>query len=367
MRSAVPLVAFIASLIAISVVLAGVASALALARPDVERLDANLASLIRADYSADPDGTTLAPLGEGIIDVARQDEAYLREISGVEIVPVFVLDRTGDSTSGSGDSTSGSGGGTGSGDSTSGSGDGTGSGGGGTGSGDGTSGSGDSGTGSGDGGSTPGDGAPGSTPTPTPTGGGTPGSTPTPAPGSTPTPPPSDVNIAILVPVSDTYVSDADSQLGNEDYFRTRSRNGGPENVTSLIRFSAVNQLPSGASITNASLNLYMYSAKKADDPLNVHRVTLDWNEGAVNWSSHGWKSGAYNTAAEWTIATGAVGWKKWDVTSAVQAWVTGTYAEYGLYIMNDSAGGGHDNWFYSREYSDPNFRPYLEVTYTLP
>ncbi|MCH7522537.1 MAG: hypothetical protein IH920_02030, partial [Chloroflexi bacterium] len=121
-----PLVVFIASLIAISVVLAGVASALALARPDVERLDADLASLIRADYSADPDGTTLAPLDEGIIDVARQDEDNLREISGVEIVPVFVLDDPGDGggTPGDGGGTPGDGG-TGSGDGGTGSGDST--------------------------------------------------------------------------------------------------------------------------------------------------------------------------------------------------------------------------------------------------
>ncbi len=98
MRAAIPTTIFVTLLVAISVVLAGVASALALARPDAEHLDADLASLIRADYSADPEGARLAPLGEGIIDAVRQDERNLQEeIAGVEIVPVFILDSSSDS------------------------------------------------------------------------------------------------------------------------------------------------------------------------------------------------------------------------------------------------------------------------------
>ena len=94
-------------LVAISVVLAGVASALAPARPNAEHLDADLASLIRADYSADPEGRRLAPLSNEIVEVVRQDERNLQEeIAGVEIVPVFILDPSSDS--GPGDSDSGS-------------------------------------------------------------------------------------------------------------------------------------------------------------------------------------------------------------------------------------------------------------------
>ena len=175
MRAAIPTTIFMTLLVAMSVVLAGVASALALARPDAERLDADLASIIRADYSADPDGTTLAPLDEGIIDAARQDEDNLREVPGVHIVPVFFLDDPGDGvgTPGDGVSTPGDGGSTpGDGGSTPGDGGST--------PGDGGSTPGDGGSTPGDGGSTPGDG--GSTPGPTPT--------PTPTPPPAPTPPP---------------------------------------------------------------------------------------------------------------------------------------------------------------------------------
>jgi len=98
MRAAIPTIIFVTLLVAISVVLAGVASALALALPDAEHLDADMASLIRADYSADPEGRRLAPLSNEIVEVVRQDERNLQEeIAGVEIVPVFILDPSSDS------------------------------------------------------------------------------------------------------------------------------------------------------------------------------------------------------------------------------------------------------------------------------
>ena len=74
MHAAVPTTILIASLVAISVILAGIASTIALARAQVERLDADLASAIRADYSADPHGRRLAPLDEQIIEATREDK-----------------------------------------------------------------------------------------------------------------------------------------------------------------------------------------------------------------------------------------------------------------------------------------------------
>jgi hypothetical protein len=90
---------FIGFLVTMSVVLAGAASALALSRARVGNLDAVLASAIRADYSADPQGASLAPLDEDIIEVARQDENRLRETSSdVEIVPVLWVTEPEDGT-----------------------------------------------------------------------------------------------------------------------------------------------------------------------------------------------------------------------------------------------------------------------------
>jgi hypothetical protein len=78
-----------ALIVVVSFLLVALASTLALVRAQVKTVDADLASVIRADYSADPHGATLAPLTEGIVDVARRDERRLQEtIPGIEIVPV---------------------------------------------------------------------------------------------------------------------------------------------------------------------------------------------------------------------------------------------------------------------------------------
>jgi len=93
LRPAIPLVVFVGTLVAVSVVLAAAASTFALARAQVQHLDTDLASLISADYSADPEGTSLAPFEEGITDAVRQDEAQLlMDVPGVEIVPVSYAD-----------------------------------------------------------------------------------------------------------------------------------------------------------------------------------------------------------------------------------------------------------------------------------
>jgi len=86
MRGAIPAALIVASLVAISVALAGIASTFALADRASSELEADLASRIRADYSADPAGTTLAPLDEGLLESAREDEDTLDQPSdAVEI------------------------------------------------------------------------------------------------------------------------------------------------------------------------------------------------------------------------------------------------------------------------------------------
>jgi hypothetical protein len=106
MRPIPSVAALVGLLIVVSMLLAGVASTLALARDGAGTLDADLDALITADYGADPrDG--LAPLDPELIDDARRDESQLRASgSDVELVQVhrttpyegFVVDADPDPT-----------------------------------------------------------------------------------------------------------------------------------------------------------------------------------------------------------------------------------------------------------------------------
>ncbi|HET9476112.1 MAG TPA: Ig-like domain-containing protein [Dehalococcoidia bacterium] len=89
---------FIAILVAMSTGLAAIASTWALASDGTSELGAELASRLRADYSADPAGMVLAPLDEGIVDARRRDEGGTRQPvdDAVKVVSVYRRDTPGD-------------------------------------------------------------------------------------------------------------------------------------------------------------------------------------------------------------------------------------------------------------------------------
>jgi hypothetical protein len=76
-------------LVAISVTLAALAAGLAIARPARAQLDTSLVSNLTADYSANPDALTFAPLDQEIVEITRRDRSELEPSDGVEIVPIF--------------------------------------------------------------------------------------------------------------------------------------------------------------------------------------------------------------------------------------------------------------------------------------
>ncbi|MFQ6094430.1 MAG: DNRLRE domain-containing protein, partial [bacterium] len=123
------------------------------------------------------------------------------------------------------------------------------------------------------------------------------------------------------------------------------------------------------------------------DDPQDVvaHRITQEWVEGdgwdlfadgrdegvtwttarpGVNWATPG---GDFDLAEldRVTVAANPDGWYRWNVTSAVQAWVDGTASNYGLLLEPDNAPWAHHE-FRASEYSIPNLRPRLVVNYTV-
>jgi hypothetical protein len=69
---------------------------------------------------------------------------------------------------------------------------------------------------------------------------------------------------------------------------------------------------------------------------------------------------------AEYTFTFGTYGWKTFDIKSMVEKWVSKPDSNFGVIMKatNEDA-DGCDVRMRSSEYSDTNYRPYLEVTYT--
>ena len=324
MRGAIPAALIVAALMAMSVALAGGASTFALVQRGSSELEADLTSQIRADYSADPAGTTLAPLDEGLLESAREDEDTLDQGSdAVEIIPAFQV-----------------------------------------------------------GGSPPGDvevpeptPSPGPTPTPgeTPTPGVTPPNpgatprprvtppplvtpTPSPIPTPTPTPPPASISVS-LAAAADSYVRQSSPGLN----YGTAAEMRVDRQERSFIMFD-LSSIPEGATVLSATLTLCLPSNPGGAAIGRTHelrRVTSDWSEMGATWSN---QPSVADASAKLTVPAAAqcvsVG-----VADDVEAWLGGV-ANYGWRISDQTEANGAAVKYSTREEATADLRPRLDVTY---
>jgi hypothetical protein len=144
-----------------------------------------------------------------------------------------------------------------------------------------------------------------------------------------------------------------------------------------LLRFSLC-CIPPGAIIDAATLNLYVYRVfgYGPRDVLYVvaHRVTADWDETTVTWDSHAAHRGEA-WGGRYLLAWDNEYWEPWladwDVRALVQAWVDGTYPNYGLVLARSEAPEYYDTnegklYFAGREETIPWLRPYLSVRWHM-
>jgi hypothetical protein len=160
-----------------------------------------------------------------------------------------------------------------------------------------------------------------------------------------------------------------------------------------ILKFDVSSQVPVGATITSATLSLYLYGTQD-DGPAGrtyyARRLTeVAWVEGTDTWvdwpgqvGSSSWNTQIYNTLA-WTNAGGtytttdeasasmpATGnWASWTVTAQVQTAVDSVGRVAHFIIMDGSEGATYSGLlFYSKEYAvDTTKCPKLVVTYTVP
>lgn len=159
-----------------------------------------------------------------------------------------------------------------------------------------------------------------------------------------------------------------------------------PENrvANAIIMKINLSQLPPGAQIESASLQLYATAAggdslydisahKIINNNPNLSATTGYTYNGTNSWTAN---TSSYNNIpmAQADISAAesinhvdlTLGYKEWDVTEMVRAWQASPASNYGLLLNSDNTASSNSHRFFaSSEATDTNQRPRLVVTYT--
>ncbi len=161
-----------------------------------------------------------------------------------------------------------------------------------------------------------------------------------------------------------------------------------------LIRFDVGSRIPASATIVSVTLYLTMSQTIAGPQPVELHRVTASWGEGASS-ATGGEGSGApaatgdatwlyrFYTSTLWTTpggdfvptasATTTVGgvglytWSSPGMGADVQAWLSTPSTNDGWLLLGNEATSSTAKRFDTKENPDPAGRPVLLIMYTLP
>lgn len=171
----------------------------------------------------------------------------------------------------------------------------------------------------------------------------------------------------------DTYIDKSSVNLNSGTAVSLDIRGHSSNTERALLAFD-LSSIPSGSTVVSASLNLYFFAATSSSAiSINAHRVLADWDElqatwrqrlTGTNWTSAG---GDYDPAvlASQSV-TNTFGWVTWDVTSVVQAWVSGAATNQGLILEAPSGAASEVKQFHSAECACV-FEPSLQVNFEPP
>ncbi len=200
----------------------------------------------------------------------------------------------------------------------------------------------------------------------------------------------------ILTPVKDNtlYESDSgDTSNGVGAFFFVGKTSGG-EIRRGLLAFDVAGQLPAGATVVSATLQLQM--SKTSGGPANValHRALADWGEGSSDASaSEGQGATATTGDATWlhtffdtalwqtpggdfaptttaSIQVGNIAVYQWSssptMVADVQQWLDDPASDFGWVLVGDESNNKTTKRFTARESATAANRPQLTVVYTV-
>jgi len=191
-----------------------------------------------------------------------------------------------------------------------------------------------------------------------------------------------------------TLYQDASGAISNgSGAYLFVGNNGSGNTRRAVIAFNIDDAVPEGATITSANLQLNMSKTTSGGQSLSLHRIVSDWgegtsdaadNEGAGASSTAGdatwlhrffetdmWETegGDFQTEASSEITVSGQGSYTWPSANStvanVQLWLDDGTKNFGWLVKGNESEGATSKRFDSRENSDAQSHPVLEVSYT--
>lgn len=163
----------------------------------------------------------------------------------------------------------------------------------------------------------------------------------------------------------------ADTVYGGYNSMAVRTGNV----MSALIRFD-LSSIPSNATITGATLQLFVAGSGSYAMPINAYRVKRPWTESQATWNRAQvgipWgSSGCDDVLSDRESAAGSMSAVSntstqcsFNLTSMAQGWVADPGANWGV-LLKGSSGTSVQYSFASKEYWTQTMRPKLTVSYT--
>ena len=158
-----------------------------------------------------------------------------------------------------------------------------------------------------------------------------------------------------LSSIEDSYVSDGqvDTNFGSSNSLLI---DAGPTSYEIFIKSPEIDQIPSGATVSSATLVLTSFNSGSTAE---ARQVVTAWDENSITWNNR-----PTNDAGQFTTFNTSSGTVNINVKAAVEAWISGA-SNHGLRLLS-SGGDGSD--YRSSEYTIANQRPsfVIELSYNV-
>lgn len=175
------------------------------------------------------------------------------------------------------------------------------------------------------------------------------------------------IDPSVSTPIERTKIQDAhvSQSYGNSNFKNSvmlKTGKGSSSGVNRTYMSFELPKLNTGDLITNAILDMSLYTSNSTEAQVDVHKVLSAWNSSTITWNN----KPNYNSRTEdYALVKGSEGqFQSWNISNIVKEWYS-TGNNYGLMIKNKNESNGYNEYFSSdtSSYYD-EYRPQVTISY---